>query len=48
MKAGTAGGIEVVVKVINTHIDNADVCERGCDALWNMATNNGKITDKIT
>ena len=48
MKAGAAGGIETVVKAINTHINNAEVCYHGCDALWNMATNNGKITDKIT
>ena len=46
VKAGTAGGIEAVVKAINTHINNADVCEQGCGALWNM-TVNGKNTDKI-
>ena len=46
MKAGTAGGIEAVVKAINTHIDNDDVCESGCGALWNMTANNGKITEK--
>ena len=45
MKAGTAGGIEAVVKAINTHIDNADVCEQGCWALISM-TNNSKNTDK--
>ena len=44
MKAGTAGGIEAVVKAINTHIDNADVCEKGCAALWNMVLN-GKNTE---
>ena len=48
MKAGTAGGVEAVVKAINTHIENADLCESGCWALLNMATNNGKNTDKIT
>ena len=42
MKAGTAGGIEVVVKVINAQIENAEVCERGCAALWVMILNNGK------
>ena len=42
MKAGTAGGIEAAVKVINTHINNADVCEQGCGALMNMTVNNGK------
>ena len=37
MKAGAAGGIEVVVKAINTHINNSDVCKQGCGALWNMS-----------
>ena len=45
MKAGTAEGIEVIVKAINIHINNSDVCENGCNALWNM-TANGKNTDK--
>ena len=45
VKAGTAGGIEAVVKAINTHIDNPGVCRTGCGALWNMA-NNSKNTDK--
>ena len=45
MKAGAAGGIEAAVKVINTHIDNADVCEWGCGALMSMAVNNGKNTE---
>ena len=45
VKAGAAGGIEAAVKAINTHINNADVCQFGCHALWNM-TNNGKNTDK--
>ena len=35
-KAGAAGGIEAVVKAINTHIDNAGVCESGCGALSNI------------
>ena len=39
VKAGAAGGIEAAVKAINTHIDNAGVCECGCGALWNMALN---------
>ena len=46
VKAVTAGGIEAVVKAINTHIDNDDVCYVGCGALWNMAVNNGINTDK--
>ena len=46
MKAGAARGIEAVVKAINTHIGNAGVCVNGCAALWAMANNNGKNTDK--
>ena len=42
MKAGAEGGIEAVVKAINTHIGDVDVCEKGCEALYNMITNNGK------
>ena len=45
MKAGAAGGIEAVVKAINTHINNAKVCENGCGALRNMAAN-GKNPEK--
>ena len=43
MKAGAAGGIEAVVKAINTNIDNAGVCEQGCGALWNMTLNGKKL-----
>ena len=39
MKAGAAGGVEAVVKAINTHIDNAGVCKNGCGALMSMAVN---------
>ena len=46
MKAGAAGGIEAVVKAINIHIDNANVCEQGCGALWNM-TANGKNNETV-
>ena len=42
VKVRTAGGIEVVVKAINTHIGNADVCEWGCGALYNLVDVNGK------
>ena len=38
-----ARGIEVVVKAINTHIENHDVCENGFWALRNMVVNNGKM-----
>ena len=43
MKAEAAEGVEAVVKAINTHNDNADVCCAGCGALCNM-TLNGKNT----
>ena len=39
MKAGAAGGIEAVVKAINTHIKNPSVCQQGCSALWSMTLN---------
>ena len=42
VKAGLAGGLEVVVKAINTHIDNDSICEFGCGALWNMINDNSK------
>ena len=45
VKAGATGGIDAVVKAINTHIDNAGVCYQGCGALMSMAVN-GKTTDK--
>ena len=44
VKAGAAEGIDAAVKAINTHINNADVCEKGCSALCNM-TVNGKNTE---
>ena len=47
MKAGAAGGIDVVVKAINTHINNAGVCKHGFSALFNMTANNGKTSDKM-
>ena len=43
--AVSVGGIETVLKAINTHINNAGVCYAGCCALRNM-TVNGKNTDK--
>ena len=46
MKTGTAGGVEAVVKAIETHTNNTDVCCVGCLTLYNMTTNNSKNTDK--
>ena len=34
-----AGGIEAVVKAINVHIDNTDMCRAGCHALKSMINN---------
>ena len=45
VKAGAAGGIEAVVKAINTHINNPGVCERGCGALKSM-TNENRLINK--
>ena len=35
-RAVEAGGIETILKAIDTHITNSDVCEQGCGALWNL------------
>ena len=48
VKAGIAGGIEAVVRAINTHINNVDVCKQGCSALWNMTANDKKHWIKAT
>ena len=46
MKAGEVGGIDAVVKAVNLHINNADVCVNGCGALWNITESNGlKMSD---
>lgn len=42
-KAGKVGGISAVIKVLNTHTCNANVCQCGCAALWNMTISSGKI-----
>ena len=42
MKAGTAGGTETIIKAINAHIKNVNVCRRGLGALLNMSANNSK------
>ena len=45
VKAGAAGGVETVVKVIKTHIGITGVCKQGCNALLIM-TENGKTLIK--
>ena len=37
--AGKVGAIEAIVKAMNTHINNANLCENGCGALTNIAIN---------
>ena len=36
VSAGTAGGVEEVVKVLRNHVGVAGVCEQACGALCNM------------
>ena len=47
IKAGAAGGVEAVVKAINTHISNVNVCENGCGVLWNITFNNSKDSARL-
>ena len=35
-KAGQAGAIKPIVMAVSLHMANAEVCESGCGALWNM------------
>ena len=35
-----AEGVYVIIKAINTHIDNVDVCMNGCGALSVMTFDN--------
>ena len=44
MKAGRIGGIEAVVKAINTHINNVKVCKSGCGMLGNTLANGKHFT----
>ena len=48
VKAETAGGIDTVVKVINSHINNYIVCYAGCGALMSMTVNNSKNNNRIS
>ena len=43
MKAGAVGGIETVLKTINTHIGNVGVCRVVYVSLFSMVFDNGKI-----
>ena len=39
--AGTLGGTEITINILETHSNNVDVCKSGCDALWSLISNNG-------
>ena len=41
-RAGQARAIEAIVKAMNTHINNSDVCINGCCALKAITNSNGK------
>ena len=43
VKAEEVRWIEAMVKVIDIHIGNANVCENGIAVLWAMASDNGKM-----
>ena len=47
MTAGKAGAIEVIMKAMSLHMDNAGVCEYGCVALKNITLNGRQTTNKI-
>ena len=47
MKAGAVGGIEAVVKAINTHINYAGVCYCGCCVLWNISDANVSLQKEV-
>lgn len=47
MKTGECGAIEIVLNAIKLHINNTNVCESGCGALWSITTNGKKYTQVI-
>ena len=36
------GGFELILEIIGRHIDNAEVCQWGCEALWEITVGNSK------
>lgn len=42
-KAGECGAINVLIGVMEAHIRDANICENGSRALWNI-TLNGKVS----
>ena len=47
MKAGIAGGIEAVVKAINTHIGNVGMCYVGFWGLWSISRANASLQKEV-
>ena len=46
-RIASAGGIEAVVKAMQTHAQSADVQQEGCGALWNLAFNHAENQSRI-
>lgn len=42
MKATKYEVFEVILNAMHANINNSDVCENGCGALWNIVFNNGE------
>ena len=42
--AGKARTVEVIVNVMKSNMDNANICYGGCAAVANITENNGKQT----
>ena len=42
MMAGKVGSIETVIRAINAHVHNTELCGNGCAALIGMMTLNSK------
>lgn len=46
-KAGESGAIETIQEIMKIHINDKDICNIGCQALWNIATDSKHIQSKI-
>ena len=47
VRAGEAGAIDVILSAMGRHIDNANICMRGCWALMNITVNGKQNTQKM-
>lgn len=45
--AGKCGAINVILSTMKIHIDNADVCKEGCDALCNISSGDFSFLKEI-